>query len=156
MENSEKTRYIYMLFGQFEIQLRNAGLSCMLDELIEVWQALLAYATSYLNPTGQSYSRIWYKILNSSRKSEWCNILLLVELLFCLSVSNAVVERQFSMMKRLKTRLRSSIGQFRLCHLIRIKMGDLAWLNSMVQLPLSYGLLKALVVRIENGIIQKM
>ena len=114
---------IHTLFGEFEIPLRNAGLSCTLDELIEEWQALLAYATSYLNPTGQSYSRIWYKILNYSRKSEWCNILLLVELLFCLPVLNAVVERLFSVMKRIKTRLRSSMGQIRLSHLIRIKMG---------------------------------
>ena len=114
---------IHTSFGQFEIPLRNAGLSCTHDELIEEWQALLAYATSYLNPAGQSYSRIWYKILNFSRKSEWCNILLLVELLICLPVSNAVVERLFSMMKRIKTRLRSSMGQIRLNHLIRIQMG---------------------------------
>ena len=111
---------IHTLFGQFEIPLRNAGLSCTLDELMEEWQALLAYVTSYLNPTGQSYSRIWYRILNSGRKSEWCNILLLAELLFCLPVSNAAVERLFSMMKRIKTRLRSSMGQIRLSHLIRI------------------------------------
>ena len=110
---------IHMLFGQFEIPLRNAGLSCMLNELIKEWQPLLDYATSYLNPTGQSYSRIWYKIFNS----ECCNILQLAELLFCLPISNAVVERLFSVMKQIKTRWRSSMGQIYLSHLICIKMG---------------------------------
>ena len=49
-------------------------------------------------------------------------MLLLVELLFCLPVSNAVVERLFSMTKRIMTRLRCSLGQIRLNHLIKISL----------------------------------
>ena len=50
-------------------------------------------------------------------------MLLRVELLFCLPVSNAVVERLFSMTKRIMTRLRCSLGQIRLNHLIQINLG---------------------------------
>ena len=46
----------------------------------------------------------------------------MIELLFCLPISNAAVERLFSLMKRLKTSIRSSLGQTRLSNIIRIKL----------------------------------
>ena len=84
---------IRVLFNQFELPLKNAGLTCSVDELLEEWHTLVGYTTNYLNHSGLSYTRLWHKLFNSSRKSEWSNMLLLIELLFCLPVSNAVVER---------------------------------------------------------------
>ena len=46
----------------------------------------------------------------------------MIELLFCLPILNAAVERLFSLMKRLKTSIRSSLGQTRLSNFIRIKL----------------------------------
>ena len=43
----------------------------------------------------------------------------MIELLFCLPISNTAVERLFSLMKRLKTSIRSSLGQ---SNTIRIKL----------------------------------
>ena len=63
---------------------------------------------------------MWYKIFNSSRRNEWKFILLLVELLFCLPISNAKVERLFSFMKRIKRDSRASLGEVQLNNMIRI------------------------------------
>ena len=49
-------------------------------------------------------------------------LLLLVELLFCFPVSNAKVERLFSLMNRVKTDCRSSLKEQCLNSLIRIGM----------------------------------
>ena len=92
------------LYKHFEIPLKNAGVNCTtVDDLIEEWHNLIEYTTTYLNPSTLSHKRVWYTLFNSSRKSRWSNILLFIELLFCLPISNAAVERLFSMMKRLKT-----------------------------------------------------
>ena len=111
------------LYKHFEIPLKNAGVNCTtVHDLIEEWHNLIEYTITYLNPSTLSHKRVWYKLFNSSRKSRWSNILHLIELLFCLPISNAAVERLFSLMKRLKTSIRSSLGQTRLSNIIRIKL----------------------------------
>ena len=91
----------------------------MLVLLVEQWHNL-EYTNSYLNPTTLPYLRVWYKIFNSSRQSEWNFILLLVELLFCLPISNAKVEILFSLMKRIKCDSQASLGEVQLNNMIRI------------------------------------
>ena len=49
---------IRVLFNQFELPLKNTGLTCSLDELLEEWQTLVDYATNYLNHSGLSYTRL--------------------------------------------------------------------------------------------------
>lgn len=49
-------------------------------------------------------------------------VLLLVELLFSIPISNAKVERLFSLMNRVKTDSRASLGENILNNLIRIRM----------------------------------
>ena len=55
---------------------------------------------------------MWYKLFHLSLGSTcWNNVLLLVRLLFCLPVSNAIVERFFGSLKRVKTGRRAALGQ---------------------------------------------
>ena len=64
---------------------------------------------------------------------QWSNILALVELLFCLSMSNGRVERTFSQMKLIKTDRRCNLGEASLDSLLRIEMEGpefLAWDSS--------------------------
>ena len=74
----------------------------------------------YLNVDKSSYKKLWYKLFNPSRETQWSSILLIAELLYCLPISNAVVERLFSLMKRIKTEGRSSLGKVRLSQLLGI------------------------------------
>ena len=114
---------IHDLYKHFETPLKNAGVNCTtVDDVIEEWHNLIEYTTTYLNRSTLSHKRVWYKLFNSIGKSRWSNILLLIELLFCLRISNVTVERLFSLMKCLKTSIRSSLGQTRLSNIIRIKL----------------------------------
>ena len=42
------------------------------------------------------YKIIWWKLFNAPDSTKWTNILAVVELLFCLPVSNGHLERVFS------------------------------------------------------------
>ena len=63
-------------------------------------------------------------LLNDSDKN-FKNIGLVVELMFCISPSVAMIERSFSTMNTIKTKLRSSIGQDMLNKLMHISMTDI-------------------------------
>ena len=76
----------------------------------------------YLSPEKTEYRVVWHKIFQSSRKNSWNLILLLVELLFSQPVSNAKVERMFSLMERIKTNERSPLSENVLSSLVRICM----------------------------------
>ena len=111
---------IKKVFTYFEIPLRNAEFSGGVDDLIEQWHDLIEYTVKYLNPATTDYHNCWYKIFNSSMNKNWEPPLLIVCLLFTLPVSNAVVGRLFSLMKRAKTPVRSSMGNQMLNCVIRI------------------------------------
>ena len=51
---------------------------------------------------------------------DWGRVLLLVELIMCLPISNALVERLFSLLKRIKTKQRCSLPNVRTAKLIRV------------------------------------
>ena len=80
----------------------------MLDE----WHDLVDYTVEFLALSSRSYRIIWYKLFHLSIGSNhWNIILLLIRLLFCLPVSNAIVKRFFGSLKRVKTGKRAAIGQ---------------------------------------------
>ena len=60
--------------------------------------------------------------LISSRKAQWNMVLMLVELLFTIPISNAKVERLFSLTNRIKTDCRATLGESTLNNLITIHM----------------------------------
>ena len=96
------------------------GFTGTISELLEQWQSLCNYTIKHLSLETTEYCVVWHKIFQSSRKDSWNLILLLVELLFSLPVSNAKVERMFSLMKKIKTNRRSSLSENILSSLVRI------------------------------------
>ncbi|KAJ7373230.1 hypothetical protein OS493_012818 [Desmophyllum pertusum] len=63
------------------------------------------------NPSRTPYLRVWRRIFHSSQKDEWSMVLLLVELLFSIPISNAKVERLFLLMNRVKTDSQATLGE---------------------------------------------
>ena len=110
------------LYNHFEIPLKNAGFDGNITEMTEQWHDLVSYAIKYFDIQKTDYRVIWRKIFDSSRNNGWKLVLLLVKLLFTLPISNAKVERLFSLMNRVKTDTRNSLSQSRLSGLLRICM----------------------------------
>ena len=110
------------LFQHFQEPLLKAGLDGSLNSLLEQWHDLVAYTERYLDPSRTPYLRVWRRIFHSSQKDEWSMVLLLVELLFSIPISNAKVERLFSLMNHVKTDSWATLGEDTLNHLIRIRM----------------------------------
>ena len=77
---------------------------------------------NWMDPSRTHYLRVWKRIFTSSRKEEWNMVLLLVELLLSIPISNAKVERMFSLMNRVKTDSRAALSEHTLKNLIRIRM----------------------------------
>ena len=67
------------------------------------------------------YSEVWAKLLSMYRE-QFGNLSHLIEVLVIFPVSNAVVERGFSVMNRVKTDWRSSLGEKTVDNLMRIKI----------------------------------
>ena len=110
------------LYQFYKVPLENAGFHGTFMELLDEWHSILEYTNTYLVPTKVDYRAVWYRLFNSSRSQDWKCVLLLVELLFCLPISNAKVERFFSFMNRVKTDVRSSLGENRINSLLRIAL----------------------------------
>ena len=80
---------------------------------------MINYDKQYLNLATEDYRTTWWKLVNCADTSTW-NVLLLVELVFLLPVSNASVERVFSQTHRVKYDWWCSLSEDRLDQLIRI------------------------------------
>ena len=106
------------LISHFQIPLEKAGVDTSVIK--EEWEDMTDYARHYLSLVQEDYRTIWWKLFNAANAKKWGNVLSLVELLFCLPMSNGRVERVFSTMKLIKTDRRSSLSEDRLDHLVRI------------------------------------
>ena len=82
---------------RFRLPLEKAGVDC--SSLQDEWDDLVDYAKRYLDLVRDDYRVIWWKLFNSADAKKWGNILTVVELLFCLPISNGRVERVFSQLK---------------------------------------------------------
>ena len=111
---------IHTLQQRFAIPLQEAGVNCAL--LQQEWDDVVFYAKQYINLVKDPYSVVWWKLFNSPDASKWENILTLVELTFAIPLSNGHVERCFSQLKLTKTDRRTSLGEDRLDHLLRIRI----------------------------------
>ena len=97
---------------QFQDALKQHGFSSSGPDVLDEWHDLVDYTVEFLAPSSRSYRVTWYKLFHFSIASHrWNNILLLIRLLFCLPVSNVIVERFFGSLKRVKTGKRAAIGQ---------------------------------------------
>ena len=109
----------------FETPLKNAWFDGKVTDVFQQRHDLVCYTTKFLNPQKTDYRVVWRSIFESSQRSHWKLILLIVKLLFTLQVSNVEVERLFSLMNRVKTDTRNSLSQHRLSGLLRIWMEGL-------------------------------
>ena len=113
---------IEALYKFFKSPLDTAGHKGSVSDISEQFDAMVKYAVQYLDISKTDYRVIWRKLFESSKSREWKSALLLVKLLFILPVSNAKVERLFSLMNRVKTDTRNSLSKDRLSSLLRICM----------------------------------
>ena len=101
--------------------LRQQGLLVSQIEVVNEWHDMLDYTVKYLSSSRHHYRATWFKIFHSSRSFQWQNILLLIRLLFSVPVSNAVLERFFSSLGRVKSVKRASLSQQTLEDILRIQ-----------------------------------
>ena len=80
------------------------------------------YSKQYLNLVQNDYKVIWWKLFNSVDAKRWCNVLGVVELLFCLPLSNGHLKSIFSQLKIIKHDRRTHLSEDRLDQLVRIKV----------------------------------
>lgn len=135
------------VYDFYKTPLKHAGFTGSVSDVLDAWHSLVNYTVKYLVPHNTGYRKLWHQIFSSSMKNEWVPVLLLVELLFTLPVSNAKVERLFSIMNRVKTDTRNSLKEKRLQNLVRVSFQgkdsnvfDLSpaielWANDVVRRP---------------------
>ena len=102
---------IKALYKIFKSPLENAGHKENVSTISEQLNAMIKYALQYLDVSKTEYRVVWHKLFDSSKCCEWKSALLLVKLMFTLPVSNAKVERLFSLMSRIKTYARNSLSK---------------------------------------------
>ena len=111
---------VQALAERFNIPLQEAKVNCAL--LQQEWEDMVYYAKQYINLVQDPYKVVWWKLFNSPDSTKWTNILTLVELTFCIPLSNGHVERCFSQLKITKTNRRVSLGEDRLDQILRIRI----------------------------------
>ena len=62
----------------------------------EEWLDMVFYAKTYLNLVQEDSQTIWWKLANCTNSKKWINVLALIELIFCLPMSNGHLEQVFS------------------------------------------------------------
>ena len=115
-------RLLFAWLRSYKKLLKSAGFKGSIANLLEQWHDLVAYMVKYLEPGISDYRKIWHQIFNSSRSKEWHLVLLLIELIFVLLVSDTKVEHLFLLMNRIKMDGCASLSATRLSSFIRIWM----------------------------------
>ncbi len=87
------------IYEKFRIPLENASVD---DSLVqEEWDNMVEYGKTFPNLVQDDYKVNWWKLFNCVDASKWSNVLKVIELLFCLPVSNGHLERAFSQIIKL-------------------------------------------------------
>ena len=97
------------LANQFKAPLEKSGVDVSALEV--EWIDLLDYSQKYLNIATDKSLTIWWKLFNAPASKSWTNILNLIELLFCLPISNDHVECVFSTLKLIKSDYRNCLSE---------------------------------------------
>ena len=109
---------VQALGERFAIPLQEARVNCAL--LQQEWEDMVYYAKQQV-----PYRVVWWKLFNAIK---WTNILALVELTFCIPLSNGHVESCFSQLKITKTNRGVSLGEERLDQILRSRIdGPQQW-----------------------------
>ena len=96
------------LVQQFTIPLQGAGAE--VEEIHAEFEAVLQYTCQYISVSTLSYQAVWWRLLHAPVATEWVNILMLVELLFSLPVSNGKVEQVISQVNVIKSSKRTQLS----------------------------------------------
>ena len=115
---NDRVAEVYDLFKE---PLSKAGLNGSLGDLLDQRHHLLDYTKRNLEPSKTTYLRVWRCIFHSGRSNEWSIVLILVELLFAIPISNTKVERLFFLMNHVKTETRATLSESTLTNLITIR-----------------------------------
>ena len=105
---------------RFQIPLETASIDCAAVQ--EEWDDMVDYGKKYLNLVQEDYKVLWWKLFNAVDSKDWKNILGVVELLFCLPMSNGHLEQVFSQLKLIKVNRRTCLGEDTLDRLVRINV----------------------------------
>ena len=81
------------LYENFKEPLSKAGFNGLLGHLLDQWHHLLEYTKLYLQPLKTPHLQVQTSIFDSSQSNEWSMVLICVELLFAIPISNAKVEK---------------------------------------------------------------
>ena len=101
----------------FQAPLEAAG--CNTEAVPAEWRQLKVLVSNSFHD--KNYAKLWQIMLTKEPyKSDFANVLLLVELMLVLPTSSAECERAFSAQKRIKSDTRNSLSVERLFHLILI------------------------------------
>jgi hypothetical protein len=97
-ERSRATTFGHEALGaiceRFSVPLESAKTDCSLVQ--GEWDNMVDYGKTYLNLVQDDYKLNWWKLFNAVDAKKWTNVLAVVELLFCLPLSNGQLERVFS------------------------------------------------------------
>ena len=87
---------IEQIIKHFRISLIHAGFNSSVPGVLSQWHDLLEYSIEYLSLSNTLYRKTWRHIFASPRSQAWKDVLLIIEFLFTIPVSNAKLERMFS------------------------------------------------------------
>ena len=105
---------------RFRTPLENAGVDC--SAVQDEWDDMVDYGKRFLNLVQDDYKINWWKLFNAVDAGSWANVLKVIELLFCLPISNGKLERVFSQIKLIKNDRRTFLQENTLDQLIRINV----------------------------------
>ena len=110
------------LFEFYKLPLQTDGNHASATEFLLEFHDMISYALKYFDLSNTDYRIVWCRLFESCKRDEWKSILLLVKLLLTLPVSNAKVERLFSLRNRIKTDSRNFLSQQQLSSILLICM----------------------------------
>ena len=88
---------------------------CDITRIEREWDTL----KQFVGLRNMKYSDVWAKILTSSKKQSFENILHAIDILMVIPISNAVLEHMFSAMNRVHTDWRNNLDEKRIENLLR-------------------------------------
>ena len=92
---------------RFRIPLEATSVDC--SAIQEEWDDMVDYGRKYLNLVQEDYKVLWWKLFSAVDPEQWRNVLSVVELLFCLPMSNGHLEQVFLQLKLIKVNRRTCL-----------------------------------------------
>uniref|UniRef100_A0A1X7V1N3 HAT C-terminal dimerisation domain-containing protein n=1 Tax=Amphimedon queenslandica TaxID=400682 RepID=A0A1X7V1N3_AMPQE len=108
VEENDSMEAITRLTERFAIPLEDTAAD--VGQIAFEFDAVLHYAIQFIFLSTLNYKAVWWRIFHSPSAGEWCNILILVKILFSLPASNGKLERVFSQVNLIKSEKRTLLS----------------------------------------------